>query len=37
MVPDAPADVETERQRFLEYCKTLEFSDVDIIETPEAK
>ncbi len=33
----SPADVETERQRFLEYCKTLEFSDVDIIETPEAK
>lgn len=33
----SPVDVETERQRFLEYCKTLEFSDVDIIETPEAK
>mgnify|MGYP001188561544 FL=1 len=33
----SPADVEAERQRFLEYCKTLEFSDVDVIETPEAK
>ena len=33
----SPADVEPERQRFLEYCNTLEFSDVDIIETSEEK
>ncbi len=31
----SPAEVEAERQRFLEYCKSLEFSDVDIIERPE--
>ncbi len=33
----SPADVVEERQRFLEYCKTLEIRDVDIIQTPEAK
>ncbi len=33
----SPVDVEAERQRFLEYCKTLEDSDVNSIETPEAK
>ena len=31
----SPAEVEAERKRFLEYCKSLEFSDVDIIERPE--
>ncbi|HCQ38758.1 MAG TPA: hypothetical protein DIV39_06350 [Verrucomicrobiales bacterium] len=33
----SPADVDAERQRFLDYCKGLRFSDVDVIESPEAK
>ena len=33
----SPVDVDAERQRFLDYCKGLQFSDVDVIESPEAK